>query len=106
MQYQYQRSEGWFVSERFMNLLSIEVRNRAKYHLPTFTEKDGEWVSENVEEVKVWSINTYFGYKFNPYKGSNSLGLYVHYYNGINPFGQFRNYPSTGFWGFSLIYEV
>ncbi|MPN41337.1 hypothetical protein SDC9_188880 [bioreactor metagenome] len=51
------------------------------------------------------SFNFYLGYKFYPNEGTQSVGLFLHVYKGLNPYGQLRNYPSYPFFGLSITYE-
>jgi hypothetical protein len=104
--YQFERSEGFLASKSIKNILSIEARNRVQYGVPIFKYEDGDWVQKDIEEQMVWTYNVYFGWEFSPkLNDTQSFGLYLHYYNGINPFGQLRNYPSYSFLGTTISYQ-
>lgn len=106
LQYQYQRSSGFLASKQFMNVLSLEARDRLRYGIPMFKKVDTVWVTTDVKEKMQWNFNIYFGWRFYPKSNSNhSLGLLFHAYKGITPYGQLRNYPGYTFFGLSLIYE-
>lgn len=104
-QYQFQRSKGPLASKRIVNVLSVEVRNRVRYGYPIFKKDGDQWETKEIGETRMWTLNAYLGLKFYPKKGGESLGLFLHYYKGMNPYGQLRNYPSYGFLGFSITYE-
>ena len=51
--------------------------------------------------------NLYWGWKFLPKDSHyiNSVGLYLHGYYGIVPYGQFRNTGGYGYFGFSIVID-
>ena len=105
-EYQFQRSSGFLASKRFVNLLSFEIRNRLRYGYPLFKKVDNVWETTEVKEKMQTNFNLYVGYKFYPRStNSQSIGLYLHGYRGLNPYGQLRNYPGYPFFGLSLTYE-
>ena len=104
-QYQYQRTEGFLASKRAQNVFSIEARHRVRYGYPIYMKEGDDWEVKEINETMMWTMNAYLGYRFYPKSGGNSLGLFLHFYKGLNPYGQLRNYPSYGFLGLSLTYE-
>jgi len=109
IQYNMQRSEGFLASKRVPNILSVELRNRIKYGIPTFKwiEEENTWETKLQDESRQWSINAFVGYKFYPKSEEDSyaIGLYLHGYLGINPYGQLRNIGGYKSLGLSLTYE-
>lgn len=107
IEYQAQRAKGFLASKRFVNVISMEVRNRLRYGYPLFVkDANGAWTSKAVNEQMELCYNLYAGYKFYPrVKQDQSLGLFLHAYRGLNPYGQLRNYPSYPFFGISITYE-
>jgi hypothetical protein len=105
-EYQFQRASGFLASKRFVNLLSFEVRNRLRYGYPLYKKVDNVWETTEVKEKMQVNFNLYVGYKFYPRSNnSQSIGLFLHGYKGLNPYGQLRNYPGYPFFGLSLTYE-
>lgn len=106
LEYQVQRTHGFMAGKRVMNIFSLDVSSRVKLGIPVFYKKDGQWVERDKVERNVITINTYFGWKFfGKGKNTHPLGLYLHYYKGINYWGQLRNQGDYGFFGFALTYE-
>ncbi len=104
--YQYQRNKGFLANKRCVNVFSLEVRNRLRYGYPLYRKLNGAWETKEMKETMVFCFNFYAGYKFIPNNESNhSVGLFFHAYNGINPYGQLRNYSSYPFFGIALTYE-
>lgn len=103
--YQYQRTEGFLASERFRNILSAEFRSRVRYAYPIYKMDKGVWQPTEVKEGYIGNINLYFGWKFYAKSDNQSLGFYFHYFRGLNPYGQLRNYAGYNFFGLSLTYE-
>ncbi|HOT13379.1 MAG TPA: hypothetical protein PK252_01340 [Bacteroidales bacterium] len=108
LEYQFQRTQGFLASKRFVNVLSFEVRYRLRYGYPLFKKVDeGKWETTEVKEGMLFNFNLYWGYKFYPKTNFNhAVGFYFHGYRGLNPYGQLRNYPGYPFFGISLIYEL
>ncbi|HCL56304.1 MAG TPA: hypothetical protein DHW82_04755 [Spirochaetia bacterium] len=104
-EYQFQRTEGFLASERAVNVFSFELRDRVRYGYPIYKLENGAWVGKDVKESMMWTFNLYFGWKFYSKSKENALGLFIHLYNGINPYGQLRNYPGYPFFGISLTYD-
>jgi hypothetical protein len=106
VEYQFQRTNGFLANKRFVNLISFEVRNRLRYGYPIFKKTDTGWETTEVTEKMQLNFNLYAGYKFYPHStNSQSIGLFLHGYRGLNPYGQLRNYPGYPFFGLSLTYE-
>jgi hypothetical protein len=89
----YKKATGFLTTKTWHPEISVEFRNRVRYQY----EKPGK-------EDRVWCINAFIGYKFVPKhaKGIESVGNYFRYYNGINPYGQFRNIDYR-FLGYSIV---
>lgn len=107
LNYEFQRASGWLASPRALNIFSIELRNRVRYGIPTFVLKDGVTTVREVAEERTWTINASIGYKFlSAHELSGSLGIYLHGYYGINPYGMLRNISDYRFLGLAFIYEA
>lgn len=109
VQYEYQRSKGFLTGKHVTNVLSAEIRNRARYQYPVvyWDEKLNYWYALNAKHSRAWCYNLYFGWRFYPKHNwyPNSLGFYAHAYYGVVPYGQFRNTPGYGYLGFSIVVE-
>jgi hypothetical protein len=86
------RTSGILASPTFVNVFSIELRNRVRYGYPLFVRESDEWSTIRLDEDDTWSANIYFGWQVEAVEGSY-VGLYLHGYLGSNPYGQFRNIP-------------
>lgn len=108
-EYQVQRSIGFLVNSRFVNVFSLEVRERLQYGYPFFVKKNEnlDWTEISKNEKLKPTLSTYFGYRFYPESAKimSSVGLYLTGYFGLNPHGQFRNMPGYLFFGVSLVVE-
>lgn len=105
-QYQFQRTQGFMASQRFMNIISLEMRNRIRYGYPLYYKDGDVWQTKDVKESMELNMNLYAGYKFFPKESFNhAMGLFFHAYRGLNPYGQLRNYPSYPFFGLAITYE-
>ena len=107
--YEWQRSSGWGVNENMINVLSFEYRNRARYRYPSVNyDKDkNEYYMFDSKHSRANCYNLYWGWKFLPKDSHyiNSVGLYLHGYYGIVPYGQFRNTGGYGYFGFSIVID-
>ncbi len=108
-QFQNQANKGWLASDKFIRIFSIELRDRVQYGYPTYPEKmdhEKDWSNYSSYEKMSLCVNGYFGWKFNFSKNLiPKFGAYLRVYDGINPYGQFRNISNYQFVGLSLIYE-
>ncbi|MEG0948471.1 MAG: hypothetical protein RR303_02065 [Bacteroidales bacterium] len=108
-EYEWQRSSGWATNKHIINVLSAEIRNRAKYKYPTigWDEETHMWYVSNPKHSRAWCFNLYYGWKFMPKSNwfYNSVGFYLNGYYGIVPFGQFRNTGDYSYLGFSIVIE-
>jgi len=109
LRYQLDAPAGPFRSSRFYPVISAELRYRVRYGYPYqianektlngFTEVPGS-------EIFAPCLNLYAGFRD---KGASNKpgwgGVYLRYYTGINPHGQFRNIPKYNFLGISLIFN-
>jgi hypothetical protein len=112
LQYQFQRADGPLASPRALNVVSLEARRRLRYGYPIYKYDDATdtWETTPVRESMTMTFNVYAGWKFRPASAERpddlrALGLYFHFYRGINPYGQLRNYPGYPFFGVSLTYD-
>lgn len=94
IQLNYQRTEGFLCSDSWMNILSLEARNRIKfsYDIPQ-------------QEERRWNYNIYFGWKHIAEEARRNIGFYLRYYNGIIPNGQFRNTDGFSYIALSVVYN-
>ncbi len=108
-QCQNQASKGWLANDRFIRVMSFELRERVQYGYPTYPEKKDyykDWTSYSANEKISLCFNGYLGWKFNFSQNLiPKFGAYLRVYEGINPYGQFRNISNYQFVGLSMIYE-
>lgn len=106
-QYQFQRATGFLASRNFNNVLSAEMRSRAQYGFPQeYRNEDGSWYfTPNREDKRTYNFNIYYGWQCYPKstRFMNSVGFYAHFYQGIVPYGQFRNINNYTYFGISVI---
>lgn len=88
------RTRGFLCSDRWMNILSVEARNRLKFSY-----------DEAMEEKRAWNINLYLGWKYIAEKSGHNVGFFLRYYAGIIPNGQFRNTGGYRYAGLSIVYH-
>ncbi len=92
------RQEGFLCSEKWTNILSIELSNRVQYNY-YMTGK----------ENRLWNINVLAGYQFTPSvreKWITNTGFYLRYYYGLNPHGMFRSHADYQFIGIASIFSM
>ncbi len=89
-----QRTDGFLCSERWMNIFSLEARNRVKFSYDI-----------NLPEERTWNYNFYFGWKHISETARRNIGFYLRYYNGIIPNGQFRNTDGYSYMALSIVYN-
>ncbi len=108
LNYQFQRATGIIASSQILNILAIELRSKMRYGFPLFEkDTDGAWIQNDIKETRKMSININFGWEFYAKeKNTRPVGLYINYYQGINPFGQLRNQPIYRFLGIALNYSI
>lgn len=94
LQLNLQRTEGFLCSGRWMNIASLEIRNRVRLSYDI-----------NVPEERKLNYNLYFGWKHLSKKAFRNIGFYIRYYHGIIPNGQFRNTDGYNYLGLSIIYN-
>ncbi|MEG1615846.1 MAG: DUF1207 domain-containing protein [Bacteroidales bacterium] len=108
-EYEFQRTTGWLTSKNVSNVLSLEVRNRARYHYPEvkWDDETQGWYTTRSKHTRSWNYNLYFGWKIRPKFTwyTNSVGFYLNAYYGIVPYGQFRNTPGYSYLGFCIVVE-
>ncbi|MCU0360924.1 MAG: hypothetical protein MUF75_09440 [Bacteroidia bacterium] len=102
--YNFIRSRGILTWKKWRNVISAEWRSRMKYNYPMFTTVNGIVHSEEVGQERVNHFALYFGYKHVKAKGP-TIGMYLHAYTGLNPYGQFRNRSHFNSYGFTFIME-
>lgn len=89
-----QRTKGILCSERWMQVLSAEVSNRLRFSY-----------DQNIPEKRTWNFNIYFGWKYLTRASRRNIGIFLRYYNGIIPNGQFRNVDGYQYTAISIIYN-
>ena len=94
LQLNLQRTKGFLCSDRWMNVISMEVNNRLKFSY-----------DEAIAEKRSWNFNFYFGWKYISEKTGQHLGFFFRYYTGIIPNGQFRNTGGYRYAALSLVYQ-
>lgn len=102
--YNFIRSRGVLTWKKWRNVISAEWRNRVKYNYPLFTTVNGNVQSQDAGQGRVNHFALYFGYKLVKAKGP-TIGMYLHAYTGLNPYGQFRNRRHFNSYGFTFIME-
>lgn len=106
LQYQLQRSEGFLASKRAVNYFSFDASSRVKLGIPVYNLVNNVWVEKDRDEKNVMTFNSYFGWKFFPKENKkNALGFFVHYYRGLNFWGQLRNQGNFEMINFAITYE-
>lgn len=89
-----QRTEGFLCSDRWMNVISMEASNRLKFSYDI-----------DVPEKRSWSSNFYFGWQYQAKNSGRNIGFFFRYYNGIMPYGQFRNNGGYRCTALSVVYN-
>jgi hypothetical protein len=98
------RNKGILTNRRWVNVFSIELRNRPMYNYPRYSSADGTMTKCGVGLKRCSSLNMYFGFKY--IKPENhTLGIYLHLYTGQNPNGQFRNRTNFQSLGLTFVLE-
>jgi len=94
VQFNIQRTEGALCSDSWMQVLSMEIRNRIQFSY-----------DDAIPEKRTWNYNIYFGYdRISKSRGRN-IGFYLRYYTGIIPNGQFRNTGGYRYVGLGIVYH-
>ncbi len=88
-----QRTKGFLCSEKWMQIFSMEIRNRTRFSYDA-----------NIPEARTWNYNLYFGWTYQSNKNGKNAGVFLRYYNGIIPHGQLRNTNGFQFFGISIIF--
>ena len=106
LQYQLQTGRYFLSSNKFQNVLSMEVRNRPKYNYPYSIYEEGIWSDEKPTRASQWNFNLYYGWRIIqeafPY---HNLGFGIQAYMGGNPHGQFRDIPGYRYVGVTMVFE-
>ncbi|MDO5570082.1 MAG: hypothetical protein Q4F97_01265 [Bacteroidales bacterium] len=109
-EYEWQRKSKLFKKDNILSVLSLEIRNRAKYKYPTisWSEYYHRWEVIHSKHSRAWCFNLYCGLRIFPkfLKYEKNLGMYIHAYYGIVPYGQFRNTSNYSYLGFSFVVDV
>jgi hypothetical protein len=87
-----QRTKGFLCSKKWMQVFSMEVRNRTRLSYDI-----------NIPEVRTWNYNIYLGWIYKSNRNGKNAGLFLRYYNGIIPNGQLRNTGGYQFLGMSIV---
>jgi len=108
-QYQWNGTSGFIKNPRISTVFSLELRNRVLFDYPYYNidPKSSIGPAEfNSDRKHVPSFNGYVGWRYRPSEEKPSyLGLYLRFYVGANPHGQFRNIPTYRYYALSLVYE-
>lgn len=101
-----QRTSGILASGKNINLLSIELRNRIKLGYQPL--KDVEINSGLIDEYECreWCINSSLGWKHFIENKESFLGIFLNYYSGVNPHGQFRCLGNYNYLSLMITYEI
>ncbi|MDR2813106.1 MAG: hypothetical protein LBB79_00395 [Prevotellaceae bacterium] len=113
VQYQYQTNTS---RRNFQGIASVELRGRERYNYPfSYSGKLGDFLEQHDEVKKRLNsveerlcTNIFVGVRYcNPKRSGyfSKIGLGVRYYNGLNPYGQFRSLPLYRQFGVALIFE-
>ncbi|MEE4115133.1 MAG: DUF1207 domain-containing protein [Marinilabiliaceae bacterium] len=94
LQFNLQRTDGFLCSASWMNIASLEIRNRIRFSYDI-----------NIPEERKWNYNLYFGWKHRSKTALRNIGFFLRYYHGIIPNGQFRNTDGYNYFGLSIIYS-
>lgn len=109
-QYQWHGPSEILHNSKITTVFSVEIRNRVRYNYPYYvynTASSQEPVEIKPSQKFVPSINGYIGWRYRILEDRASyLGLYLRFYLGLNPHGQFRNIPAHRFYGLSMVYEM
>lgn len=110
LRYQYDGLSGPLQIAHFYPVISAELRGRIKfgysYYVPDPLPSLG-YTAITEPEKYVPCLNVYAGWRHRGVPGSTGrVGGYLHYYNGINPHGQFRNIPGYSFLGVAFVYQI
>jgi hypothetical protein len=104
LQCNFRRKTGWLTNKKWSNVFSVELRNRPVYNYPVFNEQETK-TGSSISNDRCFSLNTYFGWRYEQTKKAPTIGLYLHCYTGQNPHGQFRNRVDFRSVGLSVILE-
>ena len=109
VRYQFDGVTGPLRIGNFYPVVSAELRNRVRFSYSSFAvdplTPEG-WREIRSSEKYVPCLNLYAGWKDRGHAGKpGRLGVYLRYYTGINPHGQFRNNPEYSFAGLAVVVE-
>jgi hypothetical protein len=90
----FQRTNGFLCSGRWMNILSVEMNNRLRYSYDV-----------DIPGERTWNFNMYLGWKYLLREEKKNVGFFLRYYNGIVPNGQFRNTGGYRYAALSIVYN-
>jgi hypothetical protein len=109
LRYQLDARAGLFRDSRFYPVFSGELRYRVQYGYPYHVVNEKTVTGYTVvpgSERFAPCLNLYAGFRDRGEPGKPGwAGVYLRYYAGINPHGQFRNLPNYNFFGISLIFN-
>ena len=109
LRYQYDGFGGFGRIGKFYPLVSAELRMRIRYGYPYYVvdAETGNGIAEVAgTEGYAPGLNLYAGWRKRDNPGqSASPGIYLRYYTGSNPHGQFRNIPRYDFIGIAVVYD-
>lgn len=108
LQYQYQNPDSWLSGDNMLFVFSQDFNLRVRYGYGIYyTNKLGEINYREPGEAYQLCSTTMAGWKFyNSKKEISNSGVFLKFYFGINPHGQFRNIPRYPWLGINWIYDI
>jgi hypothetical protein len=107
LQYQFQNPDGWLSNKKMMFMFSQDFSLRVRYGYPFTYFEAGKFVTEELREAYQLCSNTFVGWKFlNAQNEISNTGIFLTLYLGINPHGQFRNFPVYPWLGINFIHDI
>ena len=88
-------------------MFSQDFSLRVRYGYPFTYFEAGKFVTEELREAYQLCSNTFVGWKFlNAQNEISNTGIFLTFYLGINPHGQFRNFPVYPWLGINFIHDI
>jgi len=104
VQYNLIRDKGFLTTSKWVNVVSAEVRSQIRYQYNELHAPNSKLFESTTTKTREFSVNAYMGWKYKRTE-SPSLGIYLHAYAGLNPYGQFRNHAGFKSIGVSFIID-
>jgi len=108
LQYQFQNPNGWLSNDKMMFVLSQDLFLRVNYGYGVYyIDNLGKQNYIDFQESYQLCNTTMVGWTFyNSKKQLSNSSLFLKFYYGINPHGQFRNIPKYPWIGLNWIYAI